>query len=538
MSGRKKGAVIVIASLLLVCVMPLIASAAEKDSNHLSPYLRAGVGPRYLAMGKAGTLASDVFAGYWNPAGLGWMRGWQLGGMYTAGYDYDRNHNYVGVGYGAELGAIALSWINAGWSDVDGYDLSGKPTGLFNYNGNAIQLSLGKSWDKVAMGVSGKMVNEGNGANFGTDDNVTGFGLDVGAAAKINRYFSLGIAAQDLFTKASKASEADEVPAQLRIGGEIYPAQGFTVAMDMAKVQNEENFKFHGGAEYAFALDQAHDLNAALRLGMNEDRFTGGFGVGIKWLNFDYAYVVEPENWMGTNHRLGILLNFGHEAAPVCEVGDRDHDGIPDNVDKCPDQPEDFDGYQDTDGCPDLDNDGDGIPDIQDQCPNQAEDLDGFEDADGCPDLDNDKDGILDKDDKCPGQAEDFNSYEDTDGCPEGGAPVCFPRANINFKFGTDEIVWADPIPVLEDVISVMKARPELIVEIQGHTDNIGSDESNQVLSLKRAEAVKRYIVNKGISAERLLTKGFGESKPIDTNDTDMGRARNRRIEFVVVNNK
>src|SRR5262249_978855 len=153
-----------------------------------------------------------------------------------------------------------------------------------------------------------------------------------------------------------------------------------------------------GGAEYKFLLSD--DLNASLRLGIDRTRFAGGFGIGYNWLNFDYAYVVEPENFEGSNHRLGVLLKFGgEEAAPMAmKTGDRDHDGIPDDVDKCPDQPEDFDGYQDTDGCPDLDNDGDGIPDVQDQCPNQAEDLDGFEDSDGCPDLDNDKDGILDKD--------------------------------------------------------------------------------------------------------------------------------------------
>src|SRR6185312_8749748 len=84
--------------------------------------------------------------------------------------------------------------------------------------------------------------------------------------------------------------------------------------------------------------------------------------------------------------------------------GDRDGDGIKDNADKCPDQPEDKDGFQDEDGCPDLDNDGDGLNDAIDKCPNDPEDKDGFEDEDGCPDPDNDNDGIADKDDKCPNE--------------------------------------------------------------------------------------------------------------------------------------
>src|SRR5450432_3372842 len=103
---------------------------------------------------------------------------------------------------------------------------------------------------------------------------------------------------------------------------------------------------------------------------------------------------------------------------------DRDGDGIVDDLDKCPDDPEDFDGFQDEDGCPDPDNDGDGILDVDDLCPNDPEDKDGFEDADGCPDPDNDKDRILDKDDKCPNEPETYNGFQDEDGCPDRGRVV------------------------------------------------------------------------------------------------------------------
>ncbi len=99
--------------------------------------------------------------------------------------------------------------------------------------------------------------------------------------------------------------------------------------------------------------------------------------------------------------------------------GDSDGDGILDPYDKCPDQPEDRDGFQDNDGCPDPDNDGDGILDAEDKCPNDAEDKDGFQDYDGCPDLDNDNDGIPDNLDKCPDKAEDKDGFEDSDGCPD-----------------------------------------------------------------------------------------------------------------------
>jgi hypothetical protein len=97
---------------------------------------------------------------------------------------------------------------------------------------------------------------------------------------------------------------------------------------------------------------------------------------------------------------------------------DRDHDGVYDVDDKCPDQPEDRDGFNDQDGCPDLDNDNDGIPDATDKCPNEPEDLDQFEDEDGCPDPDNDKDGIPDLNDACPNAAEDHKGKRPNDGCP------------------------------------------------------------------------------------------------------------------------
>jgi OOP family OmpA-OmpF porin len=103
-------------------------------------------------------------------------------------------------------------------------------------------------------------------------------------------------------------------------------------------------------------------------------------------------------------------------------IGDRDGDGFKDDVDKCPDEPEDFDGFQDKDGCPDPDNDNDGIPDVDDRCPNEPEDFDGDQDADGCPeanDGDRDGDGIPDSKDKCPDEPEDRDGFQDKDGCPD-----------------------------------------------------------------------------------------------------------------------
>lgn len=101
------------------------------------------------------------------------------------------------------------------------------------------------------------------------------------------------------------------------------------------------------------------------------------------------------------------------------ESRDEDNDGIVGAADLCPASPEDFDGFEDEDGCPDIDNDGDAIPDAADKCPNDPEDLDNFEDLDGCPDYDNDKDGIPDEQDRCPNEPESLNGFDDEDGCPD-----------------------------------------------------------------------------------------------------------------------
>lgn len=111
----------------------------------------------------------------------------------------------------------------------------------------------------------------------------------------------------------------------------------------------------------------------------------------------------------------------GFQDEDGCPEIDNDSDGIPDNLDKAPNAPEDFDGWEDHDGIPDPDNDGDGIFDWLDACPDEAENIDGYRDDDGCPDdfADRDGDGIEDSVDSCPDQAEDMDGFEDEDGCPE-----------------------------------------------------------------------------------------------------------------------
>jgi len=216
-------------------------------------------------------------------------------------------------------------------------------------------------------------------------------------------------------------------------------------------------------------------------------------------------------------------------------LADRDGDGIPDVLDKCPDEPEDKDGFEDEDGCPDLDNDKDGIPDAVDKCPNEPEDFDGFEDEDGCPDPDNDQDGVPDATDKCPNEPGPASN----DGCPPKFEFINVTQEKIELKqaifFQTAKaVIMTKSFGLLDEVATVLRARPNMQVRIEGHTDIRGGHAYNLRLSQSRADSVKAYLVGKGIGSDRMEAKGYGPDQPIDNNKTAAGRERNRRVEFMI----
>ena len=275
---------------------------------------------------------------------------------------------------------------------------------------------------------------------------------------------------------------------------------------------------------------------------------------------------------------LSIYKEFGRDEKSAPESKDRDGDGINDDVDKCPTEPEDKDGFQDDDGCPDPDNDADGVPDATDKCPTEAEDKDGFQDDDGCPEADNDNDGIPDAADKCPNEAEDKDGFQDDDGCPEtdndadgvpdandkcpndaetkngfqddDGCPDELPAKlkqftgviqGINFKVSSADLLPASNA-TLNKAVAVLKEFANLRLEIQGHTDDQpmkrGKFEDNTALSQARAESVKAYFVKQGIDESRLTAKGYGSTVPLIDPTGLKGaklnavRAKNRRVEF------
>lgn len=322
-------------------------------------------------------------------------------------------------------------------------------------------------------------------------------------------------------------------------------------------------------------LSDKYFLNPFLTAGIGASKFSGYYGAFLP-LGAGLQFKVEDNTYMLLNaqyrvpvsemveyhlyYSAGVAQSFPRKKAPVVEapvlpvVQDRDGDGVVDADDKCPDTP----GLASLQGCPDRD--GDGIADADDKCPDVA----GLAKYQGCPIPDTDKDGINDEQDKCPTvpgvaryqgcpipdtDGDGVNDEEDkcpsrpgpasNQGCPEIAKEVIekvnYAAKNVFFSTGSYKLL-AKSNKSLNEVAALMKADESLMLDIDGHTDDVGANDKNQVLSENRAKAVKDYLVKQGVDESRLFSKGFGEDKPVADNKTAAGRAKNRRTEMTARN--
>lgn len=321
---------------------------------------------------------------------------------------------------------------------------------------------------------------------------------------------------------------------RVRLGGEIFGTTGL-----FNKAGGPESTFFSGHntslewmAQGRFGLGEKQKTWAMMGAGT---RFSGGYGAP------DLRVLVS----------IGHYLNIGDfdPKSPDKKVkvrpdvddyaADRDKDGYPDDIDKCPDVPEDGKPPEPSDGCPaGSDRDNDGIPDAADACPDNPEDKDGIQDADGCPEDDADNDKIPDVEDRCPHEPGLKNKNPEKNGCPgltkvteDGEVALLEP---IQFETGK-AVIKAVSFPILDEVVALMQARPALNIGVYGHTDDVGADAMNMKLSKDRAASCMRYLTGKGIKASRLSSEGFGETKPLVPNDSKESRAKNRRVEFKIL---
>jgi len=209
-----------------------------------------------------------------------------------------------------------------------------------------------------------------------------------------------------------------------------------------------------------------------------------------------------------------------------CPYGDLDKDGVLDNVDHCIDVP----GPEENFGCPYGDLDKDGVLDNDDACI----DVPGPAENKGCPYADFDKDGVLDQDDQCPLTP----GLVELHGCPklEKEEEEILKIAFENLEFETGKaVIRSSSFASLDELAALLVKKPTYGLRISGHTDNVGSEESNLILSRNRAQAVKDYLVAKGVDGGKLVVEYHGESQPIATNDTPEGRQKNRRVEMTII---
>ena len=390
-------------------------------------------------------------------------------------------------------------------------------------------------------------------------------------------------------------SDWNFLPSLSRITGEKYLDKGFSLQfagslnrIDTRTTKNDVDFLY-----WSLGLNVKYDMNRIFGDTGWWDPFIGvggnyvstdGSGEGMispqmgfnVWFNdnlginfttaANFAFANEVRDHIQSS--LGLVVKFGGK--------DTDGDGIYDKNDACPDTPglaefngcpdSDGDGIKDSDdacpnvaglasmnGCPDTD--GDGVADKDDMCPNVKgtkanngcpdTDGDGVIDKDdkcpsvagpaannGCPWPDTDGDGVLDKDDKCPNEVGPASNM----GCPEDDDDIMLEVSDNNKVFFDFDkaTLRSDSKDALDDIFEVMEKYPNATFEISGHTDSIGTERYNLDLSKRRAESVRDYFIKKGISADRLVSKYFGENKPLSTNATADGRQDNRRVVITV----
>lgn len=456
---------------------------------------------------------------------------------------------------------------------------------------------------------------------------------------ELHAQFRSGLTVKALFTDFHTLNEGSTLDFQewrggYEIGyvGQVSEMFSFYIPVKVSEVNlpeyniNQRFIGIDGQVQYHF-IGRSRKVNPYVSVGAgitfeNEKETHTQFPIGLgariilgPTTDFTAEFAFRPaiEDGRSAFHAgLGVLHLFGPQGDDQMAMDimpkDRDGDGIPDDIDQCPDIPgleaflgcpdSDNDGIQDADdecptqaglrehgGCPDTD--GDGVPDHKDSCPDVPgsvehmgcpdSDNDGIPDHldkcphesgtlanNGCPEVvklaDRDRDGVPDRDDRCPDEPGSINAYgcpdRDGDGVPDyedrcidvpGTAPnrgcpeitesdketLAFAVQAVEFEFGKATLSTKS-FAILDRVADVLKRNPGYALRITGHTDNVGDANRNLQLSERRARSCYEYLSSKGIPVARMSYSGMGEVKPIDSNDTEEGRSRNRRVDFDV----
>ncbi len=403
----------------------------------------------------------------------------------------------------------------------------------YGFGGLSVSRYLGRYFDLNFLATKGTLgYNDGTPKSFKTDFNAVSLNLRfnmTGPESILRPYAFAGVGAM-LFDN-NLSFDQDLIDYALPTAG-----GGINIRLtDVITLNLQETFSFSNKDRRDGVIDNGKNDNylthmAGLTFNLGDKKDADNDGVADR-------------NDMCANTPAGVAVDV--KGCPL----DRDNDGVADYLDTCPDNA----GLATLNGCPDSDNDG--VADINDKCPNTKpgtkvdatgcvmdNDKDGIaNDMDQCPDVagpaslngcpDSDGDGVADKDDRCPSVKGTIANK----GCPEImkqdveritylGSKIFFENNSAKLKVGS--------LVQLDELATLINKYDASNLVIEGHADSNGNDAMNLELSQKRANSVKEYLTQKGISGSRLTAIGYGETKPIATNDTALGRAKNRRVEL------
>jgi OmpA-OmpF porin, OOP family len=500
----------------------LLLASAFLTSNAQNSTQKWGLGLQGGVHNYRGDLGNGLFTKY--KAGTAFFGGLSLNRYLNPSFDAGLGVNYGGLKYRNQENNSLLP-ITGGNLDVSGQSfktsLLDYSLGLrYKFNNGYILKEEAKIKPFIGAGVGmAHSLNPVSTLLAGTETkgaNLTRFNLPVSAGFNFALTDRLNLLAQASYNFIA-SDRVDAVTTETKNMSDKFLAYGLGLTYALGKPKDTD------GDGVPDKLDKCPDTRAGVKVNLTGcDLDTDGDGVA----DADDACPADKGTLNGCPDTDGDGIRDLDDKCPqvkgIAAFGgcpDTDGDGIQDSEDKCPK----VKGIAAFGGCPDTD--GDGIQDSEDNCPT----VKGIAAMGGCPDTDGD--GIKDSEDKCPTIAGTAASK----GCPEVNQAIIAKAAKsakaINFQTGSD-VILKTSYKDLDSLVSIMKSEADLKAEIQGHTDNTGDATKNKTLSQKRADAVMKYLTEKGIDPKRLTAVGYGQEVPLKDNKTAAGKAANRRVEF------
>ncbi len=526
-----------------LCMPAFLTEPVFAQGTRAVDVAKITISARQSGMGGAfAGIADDINTLGINPAGLSLLQRMSLSGSYND-WIGGSSYGFAALAIPRKVGTFGVGVNYFNMTEVEGSDQAGTPTGEM-YSAYTFRAMLGYGailHERVQFGTALSLTHTKLGST------TQGFGgLDFGFLFPVMKErLTLGIAARNVAVSALKTTPDtgdDLPPTSVTLGAGLFvhdfESVKINAGLDGYIPVGDGDTKINFGTE--FIIKDVVALRAGYRGGYDEEKVTLGAGIHYKDFWVDYSY--HDMDLLDEAHRFTVTMDFGAMQHAETRFGDgksdKDADGIEDYLDRCPTDPEDKDGYEDYDGCPEPDNDHDGIKDTDDKCPLLPETFNNHEDTDGCPDIGDS--GMSEA--KIKELLKDI--YDKNQGGTISGSYLLQEKYTyivpIYFDTASDKL-RPEAYNLIEQVASLILDSKDVegVIAVEGYTDNRKDHDYNQELAERRAFAVKDALVKKySVPADILIPIGIGESRNVAPNDTEENRQLNRRVEFRVFQKK